>query len=584
MPPKYQHQCEFCPGGPRSDGSMSRDGVVKVFIDTCIHQNANKMELSRMHQESEWETLKERLRDGNLIDEQDVNKPAFRECPLNDHAAFPKGLDVHSFQKWIRDKMYSEELKNVDEAAETFRRLLHAINAFVQFWGLECLTQREVYTLLVIFEELEQNAHGQVTFGKERIREFRKAIADADLHAIHGEQTETGPIATLPEEFQMTMGPEIEKRLREFRIRAYPVSPEKILEQTEWGYRCLIGTSVESGEEVQVLEFPWEVAMEYENQATLLSYRVEALKQLALSRYFLKYLGNDFASYTGVGLHFLQMEEGISLRDFIFHSGPLDENQALFRHWAKEILLGMRDYLYQCCQELYADITLEHIYCLHEGLQIRFQRVPFGNRRGRLYTEAPDQGPNNKWRNGHVATEYRLITMFGNMCLELLYGQEMHNSPIRTMGELSPLLRSLIFLTCNARDSLDHAEVRGKPQNQPSGAAGSLGQNSKGSSTRKPGVRILPNVDCTADEGDESVHADEDDDTPDQEHEIELRLEVNDASFAELSIQKIVGNPYWHQEANLLEMMKFYDSRYRDYRTKKSQYDKFSKYLDRNVG
>lgn len=480
--------------------------------------------------------------------------------------------------------MYSEELKNVDDASDQFRGLLHAINAFMQFHGLESMTQREIYTLLVIFEELEQNTQGQIDLATERIRQFRKAIQDAELQAVHGEQTDKGPLATAPEEFQMTMGPEIEKRLREVKIRAYPVSPDKVLEQTKWGYRCLLGTAVDSGEEVQVLEFPWEVPMEYEKQATLLSYRVEALKQLALSRYFLTYLGSDFASYSGVGLHFLQMEEGISLREFIYHSGTLDENQSLFRHWAKEILLGMRDYLYQCCQELYEDITLEHVYCLHEGLQIRFQRVPFGDRRGRLYTDNPLYGPNNKWRNTHAATESRLLTMFGNMLLELLYGKETPTSPIRIMGELSAVLRSLIFLCCNARDSYDHLEVGGKPGNQPSGAAGSLGQNDKGPAKRTRGVRILPNVEGTADEGDDSVHHDEDDNTPDQEYDVELRLEVNDGSFLDLSIQQIIGNSYWHQDANLLEMMKFYEVRHNLYRSKRVEYDRFSKYLDRNLG
>jgi len=356
------------------------------------------------------------------------------------------------------------------------------------------------------------------------------------------------------------------------------------------GARILLGTAVETGEKVQVVEFPWEVSMEYEEKATLLSYRVEALKQLALSRYYLTYLGNDFASYSGVGLHFLQMEDGVSLRELIFHSGTLDENKPLFRYWAREILLAMRDYLYQCCQELYEDLTLAHVFCLNEGLQLRFQQVPFGARRGALYADAPDYGPQNKWRNTYVAVEARLLTMFGNMLLELLYGEDTESSGVRHMGELSGTLRSLIFLCCNARDTLDHFQVGGKATNQPSGAAGSLGQSDSSNATnagrpfgRQP-VRILPNVDGTADEGDEFAHADEDDHIPDQKEAIELRLEVNDGHFADLSIQQIIGNPYWRQDVEVLDMMDFFGARYAEYRSKKMEYDKLQYYLERNVG
>merc|ERR1719335_249215 len=180
--------------------------------------------------------------------------------------------------------------------------------------------------------------------------------------------------------------------------------------------------------------------------------------------------------------------------------------------------------------------------------------------------------------------------MFGNMLLELLYGEDTESSGVRHMGELSGTLRSLIFLCCNARDTLDHFQVGGKATNQPSGAAGSLGQSDSSNATnagrpfgRQP-VRILPNVDGTADEGDEFAHADEDDHIPDQKEAIELRLEVNDGHFADLSIQQIIGNPYWRQDVEVLDMMDFFGARYAEYRSKKMEYDKLQYYLERNVG
>merc|ERR1719197_324888 len=114
---------------------------------------------------------------------------------------------------------------------------------------------------------------------------------------------------------------------------------------------------------------------------------MEALKQLALSDHFRDYLGFDFSSYSGVGLHFLAQEHGICLRDLVIMAGPLSEGHALFKYWSREILTGMRDYLYQCCQELTEDLTLEHVFVSQEGLQIFFYEAPFGERRGVLYEQ-----------------------------------------------------------------------------------------------------------------------------------------------------------------------------------------------------
>eukprot|EP00747_Dinoflagellata_sp_TGD_P063672 gnl/TRDRNA2_/TRDRNA2_153561_c0_seq1.p1 gnl/TRDRNA2_/TRDRNA2_153561_c0~~gnl/TRDRNA2_/TRDRNA2_153561_c0_seq1.p1 ORF type:complete len:445 (-),score=82.70 gnl/TRDRNA2_/TRDRNA2_153561_c0_seq1:27-1361(-) len=270
--------------------------------------------------------------------------------------------------------------------------------------------------------------------------------------------TDPGPKKTTPEEFQWERGPEIERRLREIRVQAVVFPPrDRIIEHAAWGMRRLIAVDVHSGEEVEVLEIPWAMEPDHTHKAVELCNRIEALKQLALSQYFRDYLGYDFSSYAGVGLHFMpSLKRGFCLRELVAVSGPILPSNPLFKFWSREILLALRDYLYQCCQELTEDITLAHIFVYQEGLQVLIRNAPFGERRGTLYEDVPEFGPRNKWRNVFPAVEARLLTMYGNMLVEMLYGAQRPDSPIRTLHELSSPLRNLIYGALNARDSLDH--------------------------------------------------------------------------------------------------------------------------------
>merc|ERR1712070_737259 len=154
-----------------------------------------------------------------------------------------------------------------------------------------------------------------------------------------------------PEQFQWTKGPEIERQLRESRITSIVFPPkERVLFTTDWGLRRLTAVvalpEIYAGSEIEVIEIPWDVPAAHSNTVAEECNRMEALKQLALSRYFRDYLGYDFSSYSGVGLHFLPFQRGTSLRDLVIGAGPLSESHPLFRYWAREILTGLRDYLY----------------------------------------------------------------------------------------------------------------------------------------------------------------------------------------------------------------------------------------------
>lgn len=479
-PPKASQQCGGWPGGSLVDrGKLNdRDHFLNCFIECCrLQKNTADPEASKLVGPDEWTFFVQQLKGKSLVDDTDVDLLKDMPDKIND------GIDIWELQRWLFNKLYADDMRNFEKASEAMRGALHSVNISICGRGLQSLSQKELYTYQVLLSEYEHSVAENLRETLQRIekneseferRELEGVLQEGDAARASGVAVgaafltgaDPGPIPTTPEQFQWTCGPEIERQLRDIRVTsvAFPAR-EHVLGQTEWGLRRLLG--VVSGTErvpnkytdkrIEVLEIPWNVPVEYAESVANECDRMEALKHLAMSKYFRDYLGFDFSSYSGVGLHYLAYEEGgVSLRELIATSGPLAEGHALFRYWAREILSGLRDYLYQCCHEVTEDLTLEHVFVTREGLEIFFKDVPFGGSRGMLYEDIPEYGPRYKWRNGFVAVENRLLNMFGNMLLEMLYGREPPNAPVRTLQELSTGLQSLISLSVNARDTLDY--------------------------------------------------------------------------------------------------------------------------------
>lgn len=168
--------------------------------------------------------------------------------------------------------------------------------------------------------------------------------------------------------------------------------------------------------------------------------RLEALKQLTLSYYFPRFLGeNHFVEGGKLAWYFIQPRKGVSLRALLTHSGPLKDKSELFAFWSKEILRGLRDYLEMCCQEVAEPLNLSNVWVEDDGTRVLLRGVKFGGRR--------DQGPRTLWRSSKEALEQRLIQMYGHMLHEMLYGQETSTSPIQTLQDISPCTRSVLELS-----------------------------------------------------------------------------------------------------------------------------------------
>lgn len=422
----------------------------------------------------------DRIRKVNGKDRRDAILAALEERGCLAVELERPGVDAEGLEAWLSQRAWGKHLESMDHDVEAMRGAIHSVNSLVGYRGIENLTREELYTYQVLLAEYEHGIADTLREALARARAAEAAVggpfvatdlrpsptpavaAAADVASAPAAESPAAiprvlQWATTPEEFQWTRGPEIERRLREIRVPAVAFPPgAPALERTLWGLRRVAATAVTTGEEVEVLEVPWDVPPDCADYVALLTNRLEALQQLALSPYFPDYLGCDFSSYAGVGLHFLRRKQGVSLRQLLAVLGPLPERHPLFLFWAREILMGLREYLHQCCHELTDDITLAHVYIHQEGTRVIFQGVPFGARRGTLFEDLPEYGPDNLWRNNFESLQARLASMFGEMLLELVMGPP---PPAGTrpllQGTVSEGIRNLLAQALNARHSLD---------------------------------------------------------------------------------------------------------------------------------
>mmetsp|Transcript_124907 Transcript_124907/g.400090 ORF Transcript_124907/g.400090 Transcript_124907/m.400090 type:complete len:781 (+) Transcript_124907:123-2465(+) len=485
-------------------------------------------------QNPSWEVQPgDRIRKVNGKERVDEALAALEERGRLDVEIERPGLDAAGLQRWLSQRAWGDALQRFDQEAEAMRGALHSVNIAVGYRGIENLSRDELYMYQVLLGEYEHKIAAILKTTLSRARVAETAAGGPFLIPEHGPVPPTvpqptpppmpppaesveelaaaasgeepatpaapvakfeAPLPTTPEEFQWTRGPEIERRLRELRVPAVAFPPgAPALERTLWGLRRVAATAVNTGEEVEVLEVPWDVPPDCADYVVLITNRLEALKQLALSSYFPDYLGCDLSSYAGVGLHFLRRKQGVSLRHLVAIAGPLPEQHPLLRYWARELLLGLRDYLCQCCQELTEDITLASVYIHQEGTRVLFQGVPFGDRRGTLFEDLPEYGPDNKWCNGFEAVEARLSSMFGVMLMELLGGEPPPGIEAAASGQLSfsEGVRSLLAQALNAPCTLD-ASLGQLPGARPRDGWAAGGGWVGGASARPKAKRRLP--------------------------------------------------------------------------------------------
>ena len=163
--------------------------------------------------------------------------------------------------------------------------------------------------------------------------------------------------------------------------------PPKVLQKTNWGMVRYAGVALQTGANVDVVQVPWEVAGEHQDSHSEMFDYFEALKELTLSRYWPKFLGQDLVSRREGSWMYLTPTTGVTLRKFLQCSGPLKESEVLFKYFSREILCALVDYFDQCSFAIADDITPNNVHVCDNGLRVLLRKVHFSGARGESHDE-----------------------------------------------------------------------------------------------------------------------------------------------------------------------------------------------------
>jgi len=216
--------------------------------------------------------------------------------------------------------------------------------------------------------------------------------------------------------------------------------------------------------------------------------------------------------------------------------------EPLFPYWGRHLLLALRDYLHQCPYALRGDITLEHVYIEHSG-----------DRRGNVTAKTPAMdGEGLLARNAAGPLEQRLLKMFSNILLEMLYTEP---SKVTNLQRLRSDLKCLLHTTANALDTYER------------GVMNVLGER-PGQDTAQEWAK--PNMD---------------DVTGSQKEEPISTTVTMTTSEAQITLEHMLQNPYFAKAERIAieELLDAFDKRYEIYREKREASSALKKNLDRII-
>merc|ERR1719310_2450289 len=180
--------------------------------------------------------------------------------------------------------------------------------------------------------------------------------------------------------------------------------------------------------------------------------------------------------------------------------------------------------------------------------------------------------------------------MFGNMLLEMLYGRQYDDSPVRTLQELSTSLRSVISLAVNARDTLDYFMLA--PGGTPSAGAGPAESHALAGGFVSAGIdefddgedyrlwwlkeppkplMILPNTERTADDADGGSALEQDwRQAEDERLHLNKRMEWKPNAHL-FTIQALLNHTALQRSDNVASIMEAFDAYSRCYLATREQ-------------
>lgn len=129
------------------------------------------------------------------------------------------------------------------------------------------------------------------------------------------------------------------------------------------------------------------------------------------SKYFQSYLGFDDLTNEDYNLYFFDIKKGKPLQQLLLETNQtLQDDQQLFKFWAKELLYAFKDITYKSTYTIKGDITLRNMYISDLGIKVYLKKIKFGELR-------------DETLEFHLAFEAKILNDYAKILIEMLSGE-----------------------------------------------------------------------------------------------------------------------------------------------------------------
>lgn len=107
-------------------------------------------------------------------------------------------------------------------------------------------------------------------------------------------------------------------------------------------------------------------------------------------------------------LYFFDIKRGKALQQLLLETGQtLQDDQQLFKFWAKELLYAFKDITYKGTYTITGDITLRNMYISDLGIKVYLKKIKFGELR-------------DETMEFHLAFEAKMLNNYAKILIEML--------------------------------------------------------------------------------------------------------------------------------------------------------------------
>lgn len=150
-------------------------------------------------------------------------------------------------------------------------------------------------------------------------------------------------------------------------------------------------------------------------------------------------------------LYFFEIKKGKALELLIQDTGQvLQDDQHLFKFWAKELLYAFKDMTYRSTYTINGDITLRNVYISDLGIKVYLKKIKFGELR-------------DNSMKFHLSIESKMLNNYARILIDILRNNQSEKyetdiDEILVNLKIDPELKAILYECLHAKDKIEQSE------------------------------------------------------------------------------------------------------------------------------